>query len=464
MSKIKTLFIGLPSEENYSNLSPPIGLCYLSAVLKKTGYRAKMIDCSLCSWKQIKDLLRKEKPHLLGIQVLTIERSQSYKLAKIAKKILHKIKIVFGGQHASFFPTYMFKLAPVDFVVVGEGEETIVELVSALQNKTPLKGIKGLVYRDKNKIVLNAPRMLIHDLDTIPFPDFSTIDEKDYILGGFSDLSIPIFTSRGCPYTCTFCSSTFFWKHKFRARSANNVLNEIEGLYNKRGITNFAFYDDNFIVNKRRLIEICKGILERKLKIRFSVCSSVRIIDDERLHWLKKAGCFSIGYGVESGSVKILKAINKQQTPKEIERAFTLARKYGLECGGSLIVGCPGETKKTLKATAKLMNKVMPSRLSYAGILWILPGTPIYELSKKKGIVSDKTWLKTNKEIFYTAEHSLRELRHLQKLLLYYQARERDFKQQLRFVIWYIFLSLPFQSLLRKIYYGFFRFKLGWNV
>ncbi|MFA6461384.1 MAG: radical SAM protein [Candidatus Woesearchaeota archaeon] len=464
---MKTLFLGLPSLEKYSHISPPIGLCYLSAMLKKNDFPSKILDCSSRSWKEIERILLREKPDILGIQCLTIERGQAFKLAKMARHLLPSVKIVFGGQHASCFPEHMFKLAPIDYVVIGEGELTIVELVRAInEGKTSekhLSKIKGLAFRKSDRsIQINEKRLLIENLDELPFPDYSTLNFKQYCVGAFREPSIPILTSRGCPYNCAFCSSTNYWQHRFRARSAENVLTEIEYLY-QRGTRNLAFYDDNFIVNKQRLIDICQGIINRGMKIRFTVASSVKIIDDERLMWLKKAGCFSVGFGVESGSPKILKAINKFQTPEDIKRAFALVRKYGMTPGGSLIVGCPGEDDKTLKETADLLNEIEPERLSYAGILWILPGTPIYELSKQQSIMSDDTWLKTNNEIFYTGEYTLKQLKVLQRKLLLYQVKNRNFRQKIGYLVWWVHLSSPafLKRFFRSIYYSFLRIKLG---
>lgn len=452
---IKTLFIGLPSIEKYSNISPPIGLCYLSSMLKHNGYSAKIIDASSFSMRKIKKVLEEENPDLLGIQCLTIERGQAYKVAKIAKKVLPKVKIVFGGQHASNFPDQMFKLAHVDFVVMGEGEYTTLELVKALSTNKKYEKINGLAYKiSKKKAIINPPRELIQDLDVLPFPDYSTIDPKNYVMGNFEDFSVPILTSRGCPYNCAFCSSTQFWHRKYRARSAENVLKEIDYLVKERGLKNISFYDDNFIIDKRRLIEICKGLVERKYDLKFGIASSVKILDDERLEWLKKAGCIEVGFGVESGSPIILKNISKFQTPEDIKRAFKLVRKHGMIPGGSLIVGCPGETKETIKETAEMMNEICPEHLSYGGILWILPGTPIYTLSKQKKIIDDSVWMKTDRDIYYTAEYSYRQLKSFQKQLLYYQARKRDFSQKFKFLVWFIYLSLP--AVMRRVARNFY--------
>jgi len=455
---MKILFLGQPSKDKFTNIAPPIGLCYLSATLKKEGYDSKVIDACSYSWKKIKSILREEKPDVVGIQCVTIERGQSYKLAKIVKKELPKCIIIFGGQHASCFPEQMFKLAPIDYVVIGEGELTIIELIKAIEKGNDLYNIKGLAFKEaQNKIKINPSRELINDLDIIPFPDYSAIDLSQYATNKFGEkvASASMITSRGCIYNCAFCSSTHFWGRHYRVRSAENVIKELSELYDK-GIRQFDFIEDNFIVDKERMIKICQWMIDKK-DIRFFVTASIRIMDEERLKWLKDAGCFALNFGMESGCDKILKNISKYQTKEDIKKAYLLTKKYGIKIIGSLIVGCPGETKETIKETAELLNEIYPDRLAYGGILWVLPGTPIYELSKKQGIISDDTWLHTDKDIFYTAEHNLRQLKHLQKLLLYYQARKRNFKQKLLFIVRYIHLSMPIsiKRIFRIIYYKF---------
>jgi radical SAM superfamily enzyme YgiQ (UPF0313 family) len=351
----------------------------------------------------------------------------------------------------------MFKLAPIDYVVLFEGDQTIVELVDCIENNKDVSAIRGLAYKHGHKIIINPRRPLEPNIDSIPFPDYSNIDFKNYVTEDFGNESLPIMSSRGCPYGCAFCSSSPYWEKRFRARSAENVLKEMRYYIKKYKIYNFFFYDDNFIIDKKRLIKICQGIIKMSKKIRFSVAASVRIVDDERMYWLKKAGCVFIGFGVESGSDLILKNIHKPQNVEEIRRAFKIVRKYKIKTGGSLIVGSPGETKETVKETAELLNEIMPEKLSYAGIMWVLPGTEIYELAKNKDIIDDNYWLNSDEDFYYTAEHSMKELKKLQRLLLYYQARKRSLKQKLEFLKWYIYLKVPEQVkvFLRRIYYKF---------
>jgi radical SAM superfamily enzyme YgiQ (UPF0313 family) len=337
-----------------------------------------------------------------------------------------------------------------------EGDHTLVELIDCVENNKDITHVAGIAYKKGHKIIINSRRVLEPDVDSFPFPDYSNIDFSNYSSPGFSSRFIPIMSSRGCPFGCAFCSSSPYWNRQFRARSAENVIREIKTYIKDYKITHFIFYDDNFVINKDRLIEICKGILKLNKKIKFTVASSVRIIDEDRLYWLKKAGCVFVGFGVESGCDKILKNIDKPQNKEEIKKAFNLVRKFNMGVGGSLIVGSPGETKETIKETAELLNEIMPDSLLYGGIMWVLPGTTIYQLAKQKKLLDDTIWLKTNDEIYYTVEHSFKELQKLQILLLYYQAIRRPLKQKLEFIKWFMYLNTPnvIKIVLRKIYYN----------
>ena len=457
--RLKYLLMSQPSEDKFSNICPPIGLCYISANLKKEGFNAKVIDGSLYSMKELRRIIRKERPDVIGLQCLTIERGQTYRVAKMIRKMMPNVIIFVGGQHATIFPGHMFQLMPIDYVVIGEGEITTVELARAIENEESVGHIKGIAYREGHRICVNEKREFIENLDELPFPDYTNIDFNNYRFASFGKPAGPIMTSRGCPHDCAFCSSTYFWGRRYRQRSAENVLDEIEYLYRERGMDFFNFYDDNFIVNKKRLKEICDGIIERKLKITFCLAASVRVIDEERLQWLKKAGCINIGFGMESGSPKILKNINKPQTVQEIVDTVRLVQKYEIDIFGSLIVGNPGENDITMQETAAVLNELFPDKLSYAGILWILPGTQIYDMAKAKGIIDDSTWLKRDDEIFYTGDYSLGKLKRMQTKMIWYQARNRNLRQKISFFVWLVHINAPksLKKAFRLFYYKILR-------
>ncbi|MCR4432279.1 MAG: B12-binding domain-containing radical SAM protein [Tepidanaerobacteraceae bacterium] len=427
----------------------PSGLAYIAAVLKKEGHSVKCIDAFDLSWESLRDRIMEVHPDVVGISCWTIGRGQAFKTAHIARECSPESKIVFGGQHATFLPRQMFEADDADFVVLGEGEETIVELVRALEYGVDFSNIKGIAYKNGDDIIINSPRPLITNLDSLPFPCYDDFDLDAYEGLHGSGKAIGIITSRGCPFNCNYCSSTQFWTRKWRYRSAENVLSEIEYVYNELAVREIVIYDDNFTTKKDRAIEICKGIIERKLNLVWAASANVRTVDQEVLTWMGKAGCCEVRYGVESGSPTILKNINKRQTIDQIRNAFRWTREVGMMPHGYLMVGCPGETSQTINDTVKLMREIAPRQSPSAGILWILPGTEIYERAKSYGIISDNSWLEGEDEIFYTAEYSMDELKKLQMQLLKGLARNNGI---LKFYVFLLRKKLKSVNCIYRVY------------
>jgi radical SAM superfamily enzyme YgiQ (UPF0313 family) len=439
---MKILLISPPEEFPKKLQWVPLGLSYLGGALKRRGYDVKLCDMCTYSWQDVKSEITKEDPDIVGISCLTLFRNQSIKVAQVAKECNPNIKILMGGPHATFFPEHIFQLAPVDVVVLGEGEITIIELVDALENNRDLSNIKGIAFQLNGRIVKTQPRQLIKDLDSIPFPLYDDFDLRKYkppitdIPKQYRDLTTTlIITSRGCPFQCQFCSTSRFWGRFWRARSATNVVDELEWLYSKYDVRLLYFFDDIFTLNKRRAIEICKELLKRKLDIVWLTETRVDCVDREMLEWMKKAGCYQIIYGVESGSPKILKTINKGFTVDHIKRAFKLTHDAGISTIALLMVGNPGEDKTTIKETMKLMNEIKPHRtfdsIDYPGVYigesaltWIFPNTPLYKLAESKGIISDNYWLTDKTVPYYTGDHTLKELMFL-KLRLDFGTRSK---------------------------------------
>lgn len=405
---------------------PPIGLAYLCSALKKAGLSATVLDASAFSWRRLAADIRELSPSIVGITCFTVERHQSFSCARLVREIFPDAKIVLGGHHASAFPEHLFSQAYADAVVIGEGEDTIVELSRALLDGGDLSRVKGIVYREGDTIIKTAPRELIADLDSIPYPSYSDFKLDDYIgLPEVRGRASCLMSSRGCPHRCAFCSGSRFWQHTWRARSANNVLGEIQWLYDTGNVRNFTFYDDNFTVRNDRVIEICQGILDRGLDIKWTASSHVAHIREEMLFWMKKAGCFRIDFGVESGSARILKNVQKGQTPEHIRKAFRLVHSAGIKPKAYLMVGNPGEDEQTIDETIRLMGEIKPYFCDTGGILWVLPDTEIYEIAKQKEIINDEFWLHNEGVIYYTGEHTVDKLKALKNRLMKGMARNR---------------------------------------
>ena len=400
---------------------PPIGLAYISSVLKKAGYHVQCIDACNMTWQLFEERIVEVSPDIVGITCWTFARANAFNTANLIRKCCPKAKIIIGGQHASFLPEQTMQAAKADFVILGEGEETIIKLIKSIQNDDDPSKIKGIAYRNGYNVVINDRHPLIQDLDNIPFPDYADFSLDDYQgLPESGRRSAGIITSRGCPFDCGYCSSKEFWTRKWRCRSAENVLSEIEYLYHDLGVRALMFFDDNFTIKKDRVIKICNGIIDRRLDLVWKSVGSVRAVDKEILTWMKKAGCYQVQYGVESGSPKILENISKGQTVGQIRNAFRWTKEVGMEPYAYLLVGAPGETKETINETVKLMKEIAPNQNPSGGvnILWILPETKIYQLSKSQGLISDNAWIESDQEHFYyTGEYSMPELEQLRMQL-----------------------------------------------
>jgi radical SAM superfamily enzyme YgiQ (UPF0313 family) len=413
------LLINPPREVPQQADFPPLGLAYIASFLNRNGIKTCVIDAASFSWKRLKNVIIEKAPSIVGIPCWTLERGQSFKVARLVKEVFPQVKIIMGGHHATAFPEHMFKLADADVVVIGEGEITVLELAGALLNNGNLREIKGIAYLEDGKVIVNGSRDFINDLDVLPFPSYDDFNLDEYLgLPEIKERAAAIITSRGCPHRCTYCSASKFWRRAWRARSAENVLDEIEWLYRDYGVRAFLFFDDNFTVNKERAIKICQGILERNLHIKWVAESHVSHINKELLSWMKKSGCYKIDFGIESGSQKILKTIKKGQTIEGIVEAFKLTYEVGIKSRAMLMIGNPGENEESVEETIKLMRMINPYDTHSAQILWILPDTEIYELAKSKGIISDEFWLGGNSMVYYTGDHSVRELKILRKQLM----------------------------------------------
>ena len=454
------LLINPPREVPQKANFPPMGLAYIAAVLKKNNIDVEVLDAAAFRWKRLERIIKQRSPDIAGIVCWTIERGQAFKTAQLVRKAAPQAKIIVGGQHATALPEHMFRLAYADAVVIGEGELTTLELVKTFYNNGDLSEIKGIAYQKNGETFITPPRDLITNLDSIPFPSYTDFNLDDYNgLPERSERSAALMTSRGCPYRCIYCSGPNFWRRKWRYRSAENVLDEIEWLYNDYDVRAFIFFDDNFAVRKDRAIAICDGILRRGLKISWRACTRVDLVNKELLKWMKKAGCYGIDYGIESGSPKILERIRKGQTVKQIKEALRLTHEAGIRPRAYLMVGNPGENEETIQETITLLNEMKPYNTPSGQILWILPGTEIYELAKSQGVISDDFWVTNHSVLYYTGEHSVEELKALRNQLMLGLAKNRGNIQAL--LEYYIRRIYYNSAAAQKIYHSYLA-KLSW--
>jgi len=370
----------------------PMGVYYVGAVLKENNYDVEILNwhkVNKTSCDVIKETLIEKKPDVIGFSIMHANRWGGIEIARIAKQLDPKVKIVFGGIGTTFLWKHLLKhFKEIDYAVLGEGEYTFLNLVKCIEkhNYKKIKELKGIAYRKKGKVVKTKPAEIIHNLDKLPIP-------AKYF--NYQHVSL----TRGCPGNCTFCGSPQFWGHKVRFHSPDYFVNQIELLF-KKGITFFYFSDDTFTLKKDIVIEICKKILDRGLKIVWVAISRVNYVNDEVLYWMRKAGCIQISYGVESGSEKIRKILNKNIKTDQIKKAFALTPRYGIMARAYFIYGCQGESRDTIQDTIDLIHEIKPLSIIFY-ILDIFPGTALYSDFKKRCKITDDIWLKRIEDIIY---------------------------------------------------------------
>ena len=369
----------------------PLGVYYVAAVLK-----AHQFDVTVLNWHnidqtphKIKAVLEEIRPDVIGFSILNANRWGGLEIARIAKQLDSRVTIVFGGIGATFlWQHFLIHFNEVDFIVIGEGEYPFLELIQCLEagRLSAIETINGLAFRKNAQPVRNPSAEPIRRLDDLPMP------------AQYFDLQHLVLT-RGCGGNCNFCGSPRFWGRQVRFHSADYFVGQIENLY-QRGMRFFYFSDDTFTVNKQRVIEICKKIIEKKLDITWNAISRVDHISEEILYWMRIAGCIQISYGVESGSEKIRKLLQKNITSEKIQSAFTLTQKYGILARAYFIYGAPEESWQTIQETIDLINTIKPlSAIFY--ILDIFPGTALYEEFKRRLKATDDIWLNPIEDIMY---------------------------------------------------------------
>jgi len=391
---MKVLLINPPIRESYPPNCFPLGLAYIAAVLQKAGYDVQVLDINAYRYKfeDIKIMVNWDTFNVIGITGMVTQYAYIKKLIQFLKEYHPNIKIIVGGPIGSTVPKLMLEKTGTDICIVGEGEITIVELLSAIKNNKKLNSIDGLAFKKDNKIIFTKPRELIKDLDTIPFPtwDLFPVDiYVNYSVTGYDKNSrnMAVLTSRGCPFACSFCWDTFGKKVRFR--SPGNVIEEFKILKEKYNINRINPYDETFTVNKKRAIDICNLMIKEKINFKWDCGARVNCIDEELLLKLKEAGVDFILYGIESGSQIILDEMNKKTTIEQAHKALQMTKKLGIEIVTPLIIGFPSESKETIQESIDFFTK----ENIYCGEAFFPtphPGAPLYEYTMKKGLIEDE--------------------------------------------------------------------------
>jgi len=380
----------IKSERGYD---PPLGLLYLAGYLKQySNYELKIIDAQVekLNYSQLKEKVEEFNPDVVGITAMTFTLLDVIKTAETVKEAHPGIKIVVGGPHVQIYAEETVNLKNIDFVVLGEGEKIFLELLKNINNFEVLKNTPGLVFKNNGKIINTGRPEYFTDLDSLPFPPREMLPYKKYSsLLAKEKIITTMFTSRGCPFACNFCDRPAMGKN-FRARSAKNVVDEIEECL-KLNIKEIFIYDDTFTVNRQRVVDVCNEIINRNLNFTWDIRARVNTVDEELLCLLKKAGCIRIHFGVEAGTEKILKVLNKNISLEQVLTAFRLSKKIGIQTLAYFMIGSPTETEEDVLQTIKFMNKLDPDFVQIT-LLTPFPGTKIYQWALDQKVFPTDYW------------------------------------------------------------------------
>jgi len=400
MKILLTYQSGLPHRNDPYISLVPTGLCYLHACLQEAGYDSRLANFSAWSAARIKQELLAFKPDLIGISQWTHNRHSSLELAGICRHLLPESTIIMGGGHATFcYEDILTEGSPVDIVVLGEAESTLLELAARLSSGVEWQSISGVAFRRKGTIVVTAPRQNLDDLDRLPLP----ARYLDRSVGVDLELQSEfIVTTRGCPSTCYFCSSPDFWGKKVRFRSPGAIVEEIQYIRQKYGLIYFSIRDDTFTADRRRVLEFCSLLQQQEVNILWNCQSRVTAIDEELVVEMKRAGCECIQLGVESGSPRVLQQLGKKIAPAQIEQACVMIREIGINLSIYLISDIPGETNDDIQQTIELVRRIGPDH-GYVSPLAYYPGTQLYKSALASGNTTSTLFADRHQAALYVA-------------------------------------------------------------
>ena len=377
---------------------PPLSILYLAAVLKDVGVEVSVLDQPALGLTVEETLrwVKKENPDVLGFSTLTSSGQIAGLISNKVKEKNPEVTTVFGNHHATFNAERILRKYPsVDIVVRGEGEKTIVELAGCLKNSEDLKKVRGINFRSGGKIVSTPDQPLIEDLDSLPFPDRKLIDAEYHCVIAGANIApkkfTSVVTSRGCVYGCRFCSCKELAQKKWRPRSSENTVEELQ-LLASEGYKQLIFVDDAFTMNPKRVIEICKGIKKEKLDLEWICEGRVDACSYGTLREMVQADCRVLYLGIENANQRILDYYNKKITPERSETAVRTAKKAGVDIvAGSFIFGAPDETHEEMWNTISFAKRI-PIDIPQFSILEAHPGNDIWNEFVAKGFIDPEKW------------------------------------------------------------------------
>ncbi|MFA5090958.1 MAG: radical SAM protein [Candidatus Omnitrophota bacterium] len=436
----------------WTTVWPPVTLATMGAMLLESGVQVKLSDCIVenITHRGLKEKISAFCPDLLVINTATTSIDSDLWCAESAKEVSAGVKTLAFGLHVTMLADEAFLKQPsLDFVIRGEPEFCLDELAGVLkqEGEHDLTGINGLSYRQGLKIIHNPDRGFDVSLDRLPYPAWELVNINNYLLPLSQEPFLLIVTSKGCPHSCLFCPAKPFYGSSLRLRDLRKVADEMCYVKERFGVREFLIWSESFTEDRQYVIALCSEIIKRRLGVSWACNSRADKVDLEMLKVMKQAGCWMIGYGIESGSQEVLDASGKGITVRQIEDALRWAKEAGLEVTGHLIFGLPQETLSSgLKTIEWLVKSDIDFAQIYSAVPW--PSTPLYQIAKLKGWLLSSNWelYEQNHYILDTGSISPKEVKYLRRLAarrFYFSWRRiwRVFRKIDSFKKLYIFLK-----------------------
>lgn len=407
----------------------PLGLAYLAGAAKKAGYECSILDMDAAeakegslnfsreyesynsyvsalndpqhpTWELMRQLIVRQNPDFIGISALTTKFGSVIQTARFCRQVLPEIPIIIGGAHASTMPQLTAEIPEADYVLRGEADESLPELLDTISSKGDLSKVGGLTWKKAGQIIHNPDRPFTQDLDSLALPDRSALLNPEHYSS--EDMGV-ILTSRGCPFRCSYCFH--MWERRVRFRSVDSVIEEIIAVNRAYGTTQFSLKDDSFTVRRKHVLALCEAFKKLPFKITFNCTTRVDILDDELVAAMKDAGLAQLSVGIESGSARILKETDKDITHEQILKAAKLLNHHRIFWTGYFMIGLPTETEEDILKTMTFLHKARPY-YGGIGVYSPFPKTKLFDQGVEMGLLDPNPplehFLKTNpKDLFF---------------------------------------------------------------
>lgn len=392
-------FTSLPEEDGYIHYIPfPFFLAYTTSLLKREGKNVRLID-AIAEGIDKQKLIKKIKyhnPEFIAVETSTPSFKNDLMIIYVIHSTLPDCQIALCGSHASVFPEQILREYDfISYILMGEYEYTLLELVNCLENNLDLKSIPGLAYREGSNIKVNNLRPTIDNLDTLPWPEREDVPIYKYNDGfaGLPQPNVQIWASRGCPFQCIYClwPQTIYREHKFRKRNPVDVVDEMECLIKRFNFKAVYFDDDVFNIDKNYTLGICNEIIKRKIKIPWAAMARADLMDKEVLESMSYAGLYAIKYGIESANRNILNFCKKNIDLDRTYQIIRFTKRLGIKVHLTFCLGLPGETRRTIQETVRFIQDTQPDSLQFS-FATPFPGTEYFKYMKDRGWLLSEDW------------------------------------------------------------------------